>query len=263
MKKLVPALCLLLISALLLGTSTYAWFSMNTQVTATGMAVIARAEDGLVISNAASGTYDQRAASVKSTAAELYPGSTADLSNWWHSVSTNPAAANTQQDYTEGTAWVANSGTYGNYVVHDFYIRSSAASALTVASLDVKTLTVTPTGALQNLSPTLRVGIKFAGDSNAYIYAPVTGADTACTVQPGTPSGSTPVAYVGTGRINVSEATAPTASTVTSIPANSQAGTHVEVFVWYEGEDASCISNNIEASLQQLDVEIVFGYTAA
>lgn len=35
--KLIPAFCMLLISAMLMGTSTFAWFSMNTQVTATGI----------------------------------------------------------------------------------------------------------------------------------------------------------------------------------------------------------------------------------
>lgn len=40
-KKIIPALCMLLISAVLMGTSTYAWFSMNTTVKATGMQVTA------------------------------------------------------------------------------------------------------------------------------------------------------------------------------------------------------------------------------
>ena len=41
-KKLVPAICMLLVSAVLMGTSTYAWFSMNTTVTATGMQIAAK-----------------------------------------------------------------------------------------------------------------------------------------------------------------------------------------------------------------------------
>jgi len=41
-KKLIPALCMLLISAVLMGTSTYAWFSMNKTVTAEGMQVTAQ-----------------------------------------------------------------------------------------------------------------------------------------------------------------------------------------------------------------------------
>lgn len=41
-KKLIPALCMLLVSAVLMGTSTYAWFSMNKTVHATGMTVTAK-----------------------------------------------------------------------------------------------------------------------------------------------------------------------------------------------------------------------------
>ncbi len=41
MKKLIPALCMLLVAASLLGTSTFAWFSMNDRVTAEGMQVTA------------------------------------------------------------------------------------------------------------------------------------------------------------------------------------------------------------------------------
>lgn len=44
-KKLIPAFCMLLISAVLMGTSTYAWFSMNTKVTASGMQVNAKSDD--------------------------------------------------------------------------------------------------------------------------------------------------------------------------------------------------------------------------
>ncbi len=41
-RKLIPALFMLLVSALFVGTSTYAWFSMNTQVTANNMQVKAK-----------------------------------------------------------------------------------------------------------------------------------------------------------------------------------------------------------------------------
>ena len=44
-KKLIPAFCMLLISAMLMGTSTYAWFSMNKTVTATNMSITAKANN--------------------------------------------------------------------------------------------------------------------------------------------------------------------------------------------------------------------------
>lgn len=40
-KKLIPAFCAMLVSAAMLGTSTYAWFSVNKKVEATGMQVTA------------------------------------------------------------------------------------------------------------------------------------------------------------------------------------------------------------------------------
>ena len=56
-KKLIPALCMLLISAVLMGTSTYAWFSMNTKVVASGMQVTAQSNSTyLLITNESSKT---------------------------------------------------------------------------------------------------------------------------------------------------------------------------------------------------------------
>ena len=43
-KKLIPALGMLVLSASMLVTSTFAWFSMNTSVTATNMTVTAKAD---------------------------------------------------------------------------------------------------------------------------------------------------------------------------------------------------------------------------
>lgn len=49
-KKLIPAVCMLLIASMLMGTTTYAWFSMNRTVTATNMQISAKADSSLVIS---------------------------------------------------------------------------------------------------------------------------------------------------------------------------------------------------------------------
>ena len=45
MKKLIPAICMTLIAAFMLASSTFAWFSMNTQVKATGMQVVAKSDN--------------------------------------------------------------------------------------------------------------------------------------------------------------------------------------------------------------------------
>lgn len=50
-KKLIPAFCMLLVSAVMLGTSTFAWFSMNTQVKATGLNVNAKSNAAYLLIN--------------------------------------------------------------------------------------------------------------------------------------------------------------------------------------------------------------------
>lgn len=55
-KKLVPAFCMLLLSAVMLASGTYAWFSVNDRVSATGMEVTAEANTKfLVIKNELTG----------------------------------------------------------------------------------------------------------------------------------------------------------------------------------------------------------------
>lgn len=53
-KKLIPAFCMLLVSVVLLGSSTYAWFSMNTSVTAGTMQIKATTDANLYIAKGAS-----------------------------------------------------------------------------------------------------------------------------------------------------------------------------------------------------------------
>ena len=48
-KAIVPALAMLLVSAVLLGTSTFAWFSMNDEVTVSGMQITAKSDQHYLI----------------------------------------------------------------------------------------------------------------------------------------------------------------------------------------------------------------------
>ena len=262
-KIIIPAMGLLLLSTAASITGTVAWFSVNTTVTANGMSVKAKAQEGITISNAAAGTYNFTAASVKDTCAALYPASSWNCSTFLTSVSTNPGLANTQQTYTTATAWVDNDHD-AHYVVHDFYIRSSSPAALTVGSLDVNEVTAKVGGAAaaQNLSKSLRVGVVFAGSSNYYIYAPVTGYSTPVSVQKAAGAYSTAEG----ARASVAALASNTESNDTAvreIPANGANGLHVSVYVWFEGEDAACISNNLVVDTEQLDIAIEFGFTAA
>lgn len=50
MRKLIPAFAMLLVSAIMMSTASFAWFTMNDQVQATGMQVQAKASGNLLIS---------------------------------------------------------------------------------------------------------------------------------------------------------------------------------------------------------------------
>lgn len=51
MNKLIPAMALLVMSAIMMISTSYAWFSMNTSVSVTGMKVQATATDSLVVND--------------------------------------------------------------------------------------------------------------------------------------------------------------------------------------------------------------------
>ena len=99
MKKLIPALCMLLVAAALLGTSTYAWFSMNTEVEATGMSVKAASDAAsLVIANTAGGTFaadveaDEAITTIKPAAHDTFAnvGDVSTPAKWYYGYSDNP-----------------------------------------------------------------------------------------------------------------------------------------------------------------------------
>ena len=269
-KIIIPALGMLLLSTAASISGTVAWFSMNATVSASGMKVKAKAQGGLVIANATTGTYNASADSVKTTCAELFPASTYNLSTWLTSVSTNPSAANTQQEYTSATAWTAN-GSDAHYVVHDFYIRSSSASALTVWSVDVKSVSavvidpdetdqVVP--AVKDLEKSLRVGVKFGESSNSYIYAPIAGYTASVSVQKAAGAYSSAAADRETVAALAGDQQSRDSSQNT-IPAKTVAGLHAYVYVWFEGEDANCISNNIVSDLNSIAITVEFTTTAS
>ena len=90
MKKLIPAMCALLVATALLGTSTFAWFSMNREVSATGMQVTANSNSVfLLIGSGDNDTYTEiqnagtitTELAVDAEAAKLYPAAHATITN--------------------------------------------------------------------------------------------------------------------------------------------------------------------------------------
>ena len=330
-KKLAAATSMLMISALMLSSATYAWFTMNKEVSVTGMQLKAHSEEGLLINEvklATSDTWDdqaqaQSAASV--TAFELRPASTSNLTTWWHANSKKSADeagvdakddtvvvdAGTNAIYTDissisdyvdigdenttitGTngqatgntkaethvyytdASYGTSGSYQNgegyYVKYTYYLKSSGQAELNVSELKAQVkATLKAGGSAAALDNSLRVGIKY-GSTGLKIFAPVkntvaspngtatTGPDTSYGVTKdaqGSDSDSVaPVVASATGQYTAYTAINTAPETIPSVTTN---GEPVYVYVWFEGEDTNCMSDNLTATLNAYDIDINF-----
>lgn len=121
-RKLIPALCMLLVSALFVGTSTYAWFSMNTSVSATNMQVTAKS-DAIYLQikgEADNGAYSQKGkAGVNATLLPVKHVSLAkanldNANNWQYAYSNDPA--NATGGVTTDSYKTVEEGKLGSYV---------------------------------------------------------------------------------------------------------------------------------------------------
>lgn len=136
--KLIPAICMLMIAAVLVSTATYAWFSMNSQVTATGMQVQAVTEGSLYISKAETKPNYQNIilstvelpTLVNNKAPELMPTSTINVEDWYTVGAANANAYGKSADaftkvaaggagyYIKKTVWVRSENDFNSLVVN-------------------------------------------------------------------------------------------------------------------------------------------------
>ena len=250
---------------------------MNTQVTATNMQVKAVAEDGLLIINEqdadSASNWKVSTIATFNTAAELAPTSTSDVTAWYHNKSDDPTTAKAGQaaatyETLSGSKWIRD--TNGAYyfdadsgsdkdagekyytLLNKFYIKSSGAqinlgTGNTYQALYINKVKVTGAADSENLDKSLRVAIKVGNQLN--IYAPLYTANVTYTVAGTT---STTATFVPTNYVlNTALATTGT-DKIDSIPAigTAKASTiPVEIYIYFEGEDTNCKSENIVGRL--------------
>lgn len=157
-KKVVPALCALLVSAVMLGSSTYAWFSMNTRVTAQGMQVTAQSNSTyLVVSKdttlatATNVNVENKVGGIGGDKTHVYPCAKADKAitgtdvkagDWYYASSKKQDQAGSMGDGELGadTINVTKIGTdlTTDYkVTYTFYIGVSAESVAKTANIKI------------------------------------------------------------------------------------------------------------------------------
>ena len=283
-KQLVAAVAMVLVAAVALGSSTYAWFASNSKVQATGMIVQAKTEGGIEIAytnaTATSGSYATSASTGATGATALAPISTADAKTWSHASAATAGASTAKIDTyetltltekaIEGLAFgkvggvTVGDSTTDYYMVQNFNIRSTSATAL-AKGLTVDSVSVAGNSTDKKMDEVLRVAIVLG--EKVLIYDPVKNDTTGYKIYTGhNGTGSTATA-TGETSVTITDkdtATLLAADANTEIPAkgtSANGGTDVKIFVYFEGEDAELYSDNFKA--EALTVTVNFSATVA
>lgn len=268
-RQLLAAIAMVLVAAIALGSSTYAWFVASGTVKAEGMKVQAKSEGGLAIrwAGKASEPWGTTASAKMDDAKALLPASTATLAKWTYAKAEKASASTAEtSSYTDITANVF-SGTdsaFGDndYVVmQPFEIRSTAegklAKGLYVSGVDV----TRGTNTAKDLDLSLRVGVRMeskTGFVGNFIYAPVEGASSSSydwvEVKEGGATEKKAVNLATVGKKN--DTNSRLMADTEFVPFDQGQAVTVQVFIWYEGEDKKLYSDNYVAN--DLDVTVSF-----
>ena len=276
-RKLIPAFAMLVLSAVLLSTASFAWFTSNATVAATGMKVQATTAANLLISTDGS-SYDVAVDFGETTADTLTPCSTnAKISatgvtltagdvfadNKFYALANNLGIDYDTGAFSDDTQFknVAE-GEYATYFKHyTFYIKYEAKAESSATDLYLSALNVTTPAV--NVSKSLRVAIVATSTTDgtdtiySYLFAPNDGT------------------YLSGKSVNGLEGTKATLADQ-ALSEESIADKEVvfgnltaqetvvtfDVFVWYEGNDTFCTSTNATAT-EALDIDFAFAYKSA
>ena len=277
-KQLLAAVAMVLVAAVALGSSTYAWFVASGSVTAKGMKVQAQAEGGLAI-RYGTGDWGITATAGMPEAKTLLPASTKNMTAWSYAKASSAKEYNadttTRKDITTdvlGTDKKTYNENNQYVVMKEFQIRSTADSPKALG-LFVSNVTVTAGGqnpeVNQSLSTALRVGVRYepdstVGNAKSYIYGPVkigdkTDAKNIPTsmytwYQDNTDTNGTPVTLDEFGTKN--DTKSQLVAQDTAIAFENSKCVKVQVFIWFEGEDKNLYSENFSA--EDLNVTVEF-----
>ena len=244
MKKLIPSIILLLISAILLSTASFAWFSMNTTVTVTGMEVQATTPKNLLIKGASDSDFSEIGTS-DSVIKELLPVSVNCPSNeslsskTFYKLKTADGVDYTSGVMTSGVTELQAAVANTDYRSSVFIIRVDGKAGDKFDHLYVSNITVTDTSdnaSSSEISKAVRVGI--TDGTTTYIFAPLSGEYI---------DSKSVSAYTAEGKVTTFTAQALTSvglATADFGVINQGTDRTYTVFIWYEGNDVNCTSPN-------------------
>ena len=147
-RKIIPALAMLLISAVLMSTASFAWFSMNENVYATGMQVTAQPSSDIFLEISSDGTSFGLTAGAGLEGA-LLPAAhdeftaVGDISNlvnskWYYMVGTDATKSDAEDDSRESIT------SFTNYVASTtFTVRANPNTTSTIHDVFVSEIAIT------------------------------------------------------------------------------------------------------------------------
>ena len=269
-RKLIPAVAMLLISAIMLSTSSFAWFSMNSTVTADGMTVKAESNEVFLEIAKTDGAFKTAVTYTDSASDALKPvypakgsisGKTLAGANqlgtaetgtfsdivWITNTSKAAGDAKANENYVklgdDGAASHLSSTHHAEVYEYAVRLRNNPAEnqKLVVTSITVDTAGLKP--AQKALLPSLRVMFVTA---TGYVAYKITGegamGDKAC--------GTT------------AELQDPITVDATADGSDAfQAADKVTVYVYFDGEDSTCFTNNALTS-SAYDISFTLGCEA-
>ena len=270
MKKIIPSICMLLVTAVLMGTSTYAWFSMNRKVEVKGMQVSAVTSSNLIISKTEITDFANTNAffvdySEKGTYTSLSPVSSSKGKDFF--VADKGAKENDSSTLLEGATFETTTQTKDGktfWLEQTVYIGINGVDAINKQLEVVPVLTKLDTNddtttTFNDIYKALRFAVYYTDGTSAKDAVLFTGdlAATACKAVKAAGANSDAVKEEVT--VNSQKVAIPGIDTIAT-----NKNYKITIRIWLEGEDSNCTANNTNDASKALNgVSVSFVFTTA
>lgn len=235
-KQLVVAIIMVMVAAIALGTSTYAWFVNNASVQAQGMSVNATADSSLLIKGADVGQVFGSVGTTTIAQTTMKPATSADGLAFAKLASD----VKVEQSGSAAATWTGAAGAFAagdleaatgeTYVETATYTLKSVSEAANIYVSGITLSEDDPIFTATRVSVTITDS---TGSAVTKIYNPMSG-----TLLDGKVGSGTTFALV-----DAPTYTNTTAASLWSLTANTEYT--VTVRIWFEGQDTACFSDNI------------------
>lgn len=285
MKKLIPAIVMLLVSAVILSTASYAWFTISADVEASGMQVTASAPSSVLISGkdpdnqtASWSTYTSFV-NFSDMVSDTYVNKLQPVSSWDGETFYNIAQC---EDITGAAVYGTDITEVDDLkgFVASYQLKLQNTSTENAVNIVVSEIKIADSFATSAISGAIRVAIKNENDGTTYVYNPsgstgyvnVLAADGSVAQAAVGPINAEYTGGVAGAFADTAKGVAPAYKDATQVIANitaydptetTAAGTNgcftyeelFTVYIWIEGQSSACITANAGLSSA---IEIVF-----